>query len=151
MVVPEKGHALGQRRGCAEHFSHPPASQLETFARLFLLEALALHLGCTDTGTLSKDIGVGSPRGRRRERRARRLGKQLFHRLLARQTRVTLDLRLRCCKARAGEQMPRIVVAESRCDRQCNSVRRAHRRQQKRRYQKTHGPPELKAVISRSP
>jgi hypothetical protein len=46
MVVPEERHLLRERRGRGHHLLEPPAAQLQPFAKLLLLEGLAVGFGC---------------------------------------------------------------------------------------------------------
>ena len=42
VVVPEQGHALGQRRRCLQNLGHPPGFEFEVAQRLALLKGAAL-------------------------------------------------------------------------------------------------------------
>ena len=113
MVVPEKGHPLGQRRRCRQHLADPPTAQLEAFADLLLLEHFPFGLACVLSGArIAKRSRIGSPRRRRIDRGRARAVEQISRRPLARQAHAALDLAFRRAESRAVEQMPRIVVAE---------------------------------------
>ena len=45
MVVPKQRHALGQRAGSFQHFTHPPGFELHPFAQLLLAGGLLLVFG----------------------------------------------------------------------------------------------------------
>ena len=113
MVVPEKGHPLGQRRRCRQHLADPPAAQLEAFADLLLLEHFLFDVGCVlSAARIAQRSRFGSPRRRRIDRARTRAVQQISRRPLARHANAALDLAFRRAESRAVEQMPRIVVAE---------------------------------------